>query len=79
MRDTTADFSTVRDDIAELRSQINTLVSDLKAAAMSKASELSHDVPERGAEAVRDRVREAPLAALAVSFVAGCVVARLWR
>jgi hypothetical protein len=79
MRDTAADFSTVRDDIAELRSQINGLIGDLKAATVAKAAELSHEVPERGAEVVREKVRESPLAALAMSFVAGCVVARLWR
>ena len=79
MRDTATDFSAVRDDIAELRSQINSLFKDVKAATMSRASELSRNVPERGAEAVREKVRESPLVALAVSFAAGCVISRLWR
>lgn len=79
MRDTTTDFSTVRDDITELRSQVNALISDLKTVTMAKASQLSHDMPERGAEVVREQVRESPLAALALSFFAGCVVARIWR
>jgi ElaB/YqjD/DUF883 family membrane-anchored ribosome-binding protein len=79
MRDTATDFSTVKDDITALREQLAELVKDIKAATAAKASELSKDIPERGAEAVRDQVRESPLAALAISFIAGCVVSRLLR
>lgn len=79
MRDTTTDFNTVRDDIAALKEQLADLVKDLKAATAAKAAKLSKDIPERGAEAVRDQVRESPLAAMAISFVAGCILARMCR
>lgn len=79
MRDTATDFNTVKDDITALREQLAELVKDIKAATAAKASQLSKDIPERGAEAVRDQVRESPLAALAISFIAGCIVARVCR
>lgn len=74
----TADFDTVREDITALKKQVSDLLKHTTQAASARAGDL-RDLPDRGAEALRDQVRESPLASLAVAFIAGSIVSRLLR
>jgi hypothetical protein len=74
----TTDFDTVRDDLAALKKQMGDLLKHTTQAASARAGDL-RDLPDRGAEALRDQVRESPLASLAIAFIAGSIVSRLLR
>jgi hypothetical protein len=74
----TGDFDVVRDDLAALKKQVADLVRHTTQAASARAGDL-RDLPDRGAQALRDQVRESPLASLAVAFIAGTIVSRLLR
>jgi hypothetical protein len=49
------------------------------AAAAKHGADGMKDLPERGAETLREQVRESPLASVAIAFIAGSIVARLLR
>jgi len=74
----TPEFEAVREDIAALKRQIADLLRHSGAAARAKADDL-RDLPEQGAENLREQVRESPLASIAVAFVAGSILGRLIR
>lgn len=73
-----SDYDVLRDDLAALKKQMADLARHGAAAARHSADDLK-DLPERGAEALRDQVREAPLASVAIAFIAGSIAARLLR
>jgi hypothetical protein len=68
----------LRDDIAALKKQMADLVRHGAAAARHQAEDMK-DLPERGAETLREQVRESPIASIAIAFIAGSIVARLLR
>jgi ElaB/YqjD/DUF883 family membrane-anchored ribosome-binding protein len=72
------DYDVLRDDIAALKKQISDLMRHGAAAARHQAEGMK-DLPERGAESLRDQVRESPLASVAIAFIAGSIVSRLLR
>jgi hypothetical protein len=72
------DYDVLRDDIAALKKQLSDLVRHGTAAARHQAEGLK-DLPDRGAESLRDQVRESPLASVAIAFIAGSIVSRLMR
>ena len=74
----TSDFDAVRDDLSALKRQLADLLKHTSAAARSKAEDL-RDLPEQGAETLREQVRESPLASIAIAFVAGSIIGRLLR
>jgi ElaB/YqjD/DUF883 family membrane-anchored ribosome-binding protein len=78
MPQTGTDFDTVKDDLTALKKQVAELLKHTAAAARNNADDL-RDLPERGAESLREQVRESPLASVAIAFVAGSIVARLLR
>jgi ElaB/YqjD/DUF883 family membrane-anchored ribosome-binding protein len=78
MPQTGTDFDTVKDDLTALKKQVAELLKHTAAAARNSADDL-RDLPERGAESLREQVRESPLASVAIAFVAGSIVARLLR
>jgi hypothetical protein len=73
-----SDFDVLRDDLAALKKQMADLARHGAAAARHSADDLK-DLPERGADALRDQVRESPLASVAIAFIAGSIAARLLR
>jgi len=73
-----SDYDVLRDDIAALKKQMADLVRHGAAAARARAEEMK-DLPERGAETLREQVRESPIASVAIAFIAGSIVARLLR
>lgn len=78
----TADFETLRDDIAALKKQFAELLRHGGSAAATGAKHAYDDLAERGertADAASDYVRSAPLASVAVAFLVGCVAGRLFR
>jgi ElaB/YqjD/DUF883 family membrane-anchored ribosome-binding protein len=72
------EYDAVRDDIAALKKQLADLMKHTGAAARAKAEDL-RDLPEQGAETLREQVRESPLASIAIAFVAGSIIGRLLR
>jgi len=72
------DYDVLSDDIAALKKQIADLTRHGVAAARHQAEGLK-DLPEQGAEALRQQVRESPLASVAIAFIAGSIVSRLLR
>jgi len=78
MAQAASDFDVLRDDIAALKKQLAELVRHGTTAARHSAEDLK-DLPERGAESLREQVRESPLASVAIAFIAGSIVARLLR
>ena len=73
-----SDYDVLRDDIAALKKQFSDLARHGAAAARHQAEGLK-DLPDRGAETLRDQVRESPLASIAIAFIAGSIVSRLMR
>ena len=73
-----SDFDAVRDDLTALKRQMADLLKHTSAAARSKAEDL-RDLPEQGAESLREQVRESPLASIAIAFVAGSIIGRMLR
>ena len=73
-----SDFDKVSDDINALKKQVSDLIKHGTAAARHGAEGLK-DLPERGAETLREQVRESPIASIAIAFIAGSIVARLLR
>ncbi|HVT51004.1 MAG TPA: hypothetical protein VHE77_05525 [Dongiaceae bacterium] len=78
MAQAASDFDVLRDDIAALKKQMADLVRHGAAAARHQAEDMK-DLPERGAETLREQVRESPIASIAIAFIAGSIVARLLR
>ena len=78
MAQAASDFDVLRDDIAALKKQLAELVRHGTTAARHGAEDLK-DLPERGAESLREQVRESPLASVTIAFIAGSIVARLLR
>ena len=78
MAQPSSDFDAVRDDLAALKKQVAELIRHGTAAARSSAEGLK-DLPEQGAETLREQVRESPIASIAIAFIAGSIVARLLR
>ena len=74
----TSEFDAVRDDIAALKRQMADLLKHTSAAARAKADDL-RDLPEQGAETLREQVRESPLASIAIAFAAGSIIGRMLR
>jgi hypothetical protein len=72
------DYDILRDDLAALKKQMADMVRHGAAAARHQAEGLQ-DLPERGAESLREQVRESPLASVAIAFIAGSIVSRLMR
>jgi ElaB/YqjD/DUF883 family membrane-anchored ribosome-binding protein len=68
----------IRDDIAALKKQLADLMRHTSAAARAKAEDLK-DLPEQGAETLREQVRDSPLASIAIAFIAGSIVGRMMR
>jgi hypothetical protein len=73
-----SDYDVLRDDLAALKKQIADMARHGVAAARHSAEDMK-DLPERGAEALRDQVRDSPLASVAIAFIAGSIVSRLLR
>jgi hypothetical protein len=73
-----SDYNVLRDDISALKKQLADLARHGVNAARHQADGLK-DLPERGAESLREQVRESPLASVAIAFIAGSIVARLLR
>jgi ElaB/YqjD/DUF883 family membrane-anchored ribosome-binding protein len=78
MANASTDYDAVRDDISALKQQLADLLRHTSAAARAKAEDL-RDLPEQGAETLREQVRESPLASIAIAFIAGSVIGRLMR
>jgi hypothetical protein len=78
MAQASSDYETLRDDIAALKKQMADLVRHGAAAARHGAESMK-DLPEQGAETLREQVRENPLASVAIAFIAGSIVSRLLR
>jgi len=78
MAQAASDYDMLRDDMAALKKQMADLVRHGAAAARHQAEDLK-DLPERGAETLREQVRESPLASVAIAFIAGSIAARLLR
>jgi ElaB/YqjD/DUF883 family membrane-anchored ribosome-binding protein len=72
------DYDNIRDDISALKRQLADLLKHTSAAARAKADDL-RDLPEQGAETLREQVRESPLASIAIAFIAGSIVGRMMR
>ena len=73
-----SDYDMLRDDISALKKQMADLVRHGAAAARHSAEDLK-DLPDRGAESLREQVRESPIASIAIAFIAGSIVSRLLR
>jgi ElaB/YqjD/DUF883 family membrane-anchored ribosome-binding protein len=83
------DFDTLKADMKALREDLATLLKDTGAyastqarAASLKGRELAEDAGEKAVEyrdAVADKVREHPLAAVGIALAAGFVLASLSR
>ena len=81
------DFDTLKSDMKALREDLATLLKDTGAlaaqqakAASVKGRELAEDAGEKAIEyrdAVADKVREHPLAAIGIALAAGYVIASL--
>jgi hypothetical protein len=78
MAQASSDYDMLRDDMAALKKQMADLVRHGAAAARHSAADLK-DLPDRGAESLREQVRESPIASIAIAFIAGSIVARLLR
>jgi ElaB/YqjD/DUF883 family membrane-anchored ribosome-binding protein len=78
MAQTSSDYDILRDDMAALKKQMAELLRHGAAAARHQAEDLK-DLPDRGAESLREQVRESPLASIAIAFIAGSIVSRLIR
>jgi ElaB/YqjD/DUF883 family membrane-anchored ribosome-binding protein len=72
------EYDAIRDDISALKKQLSDLLKHTGAAARSKAEDL-RDLPEQGAETLREQVRDSPLASIAIAFIAGSIVGRMMR
>jgi ElaB/YqjD/DUF883 family membrane-anchored ribosome-binding protein len=78
----TADYETLRADIAALKKQLADVVRHGKSAASVGAKRAYDDLADRGertVEGASDYVKSAPLTSLAVAFIVGCVAGRLAR
>ena len=81
------DFDTLKADMKALREDLATLLKDTGAlaqqqakAAAAKGRELAEDAGEKALEyrdAVADKVREHPFAAIGIALAAGYVIASL--
>jgi ElaB/YqjD/DUF883 family membrane-anchored ribosome-binding protein len=76
----------VHAQIQRLRSQVETLIAERAAPLLADAAGRAEDIARRGYDAARenmdavsDRVRERPLAAVAVAGVVGYILGRLFR
>lgn len=78
MAQAASDYDVLRDDIAALKKQLADLARHGATAARHGAEGLK-DLPEQGADALREQVRESPLASVAIAFIAGSIVSRLLR
>jgi hypothetical protein len=78
MAQASSDFDVLRDDMAALKKQMADLLRHGAAAARHQAEDLK-DLPDRGAETLREQVRQSPLASIAIAFIAGSIVSRLLR
>ncbi len=78
MANTGSDYDAIRDDIAALKSQLAGLLKHTATAARAKANDL-RDLPEQGAETLREQVKDSPLASIAIAFIAGSIVGRMMR
>lgn len=78
MATASSDYDVLREDITTLKKQISELMRHGAAAARHQAEGMK-DLPERGAESLREQVRESPLASVAIAFIAGSIVSRLLR
>ena len=72
------DFDVIRDDLAALKKQLADLLQHGATVARARAENLK-DLPEKGGEALREQVRESPLASVAIAFIAGSIIGRLLR
>lgn len=72
------EYDAIRDDISALKRQMADLLKHTGAAARAKAEDL-RELPEQGAETLREQVRESPLASIAIAFIAGSIVGRMMR
>jgi ElaB/YqjD/DUF883 family membrane-anchored ribosome-binding protein len=76
------DMKALREDLAALLKDTGSLASDQAKAAAAKGRALAEDAGERAVEykeAVADKVREHPLAAVGIALAAGFVLASLSR
>ena len=78
MATASSDYDVLREDITALKKQSSELMRHGAAAARHQAEGMK-DLPERGAESLREQVRESPLASVAIAFIAGSIVSRLLR
>jgi len=78
MAQTGSDYDVIRDDLAALKKQVADLLRHSASAARARAEDLK-DLPEQGAETLREQVRESPLASIAIAFIAGSIIGRLLR
>jgi hypothetical protein len=74
-----ADIERLRADMDALKRDFTKLVGDVRSATTARAEQLYGDLRDNGPEAVRERVRERPMASLAVAFVAGVLLAGFLR
>ena len=72
------DFDTLKSDMKALREDLATLVKDTGAFAASQAEDAGEKAVEYR-EAVADKVREHPLAAISIALAAGYVLASMSR
>lgn len=75
-----SDMKALREDLATLLKDTGSLASNQAKAAASRAKELAGDAGEKAVEfrdAVGDKVREHPFAAIGIALAAGYIIASL--
>lgn len=74
-----SDIETVRRDMDALKRDFTKLMTDVRSATTERAEQLYGNIRDNGPDAVRDRVRDRPIASLAMAFLAGAILATILR
>ena len=74
-----SDIESLRRDMEALKRDFTKLMSDVRSATTESVEKLYGNIRDNGADAVRERVRDRPIASLALAFCAGAVLATILR
>jgi hypothetical protein len=74
-----SDLESLRKDMDALKRDFTKLMTDVRSATTERAERLYGNIRDNGPDAVRDRVRERPIASLAMAFLAGAILATILR
>jgi ElaB/YqjD/DUF883 family membrane-anchored ribosome-binding protein len=73
------DIDSIRRDVEALKDDVKKLVGDIRSTTSQRAEQLYGSIREDGPEAVREHVRDRPIASLGLAFLAGVVLAGILR